>query len=192
MCFDWNKTKRRSRKTWAVFTCWLPWASLTFTVGISKVFIYQKQEIVTQQKGSGLCISCLHLCMCVCIYVIRGEKRQAGGPGEDANSCIPQSGAPKLVFIREAAWELQPANVCIRLACLDGKKISICLCKYQGEHEEEIPRHTYIRKTACQRYEASKKESDNLGIYVLRNDTSTKQLKHDRNLVQAGSQARPG
>lgn len=42
------------------------------------MFIYQKQEIVTQQKGSGLCISCLHPRMCVCVYVIRGEKRQAG------------------------------------------------------------------------------------------------------------------
>lgn len=40
--------------------------------------IYQKQEIVTQQKGSGLCISCVHLRVCVCVYVIRGEKRQAG------------------------------------------------------------------------------------------------------------------
>lgn len=128
------------------------------------MFIYQKQEIVTQQKGSGLCTSCLHPRMCVCVYVIRGETRQAG-PGEDAKQLHSSIRSSKISLHREAAFNgLQAADVCVRLACLTGKKISACLCTYQGEHEEEIPRHTYMRKTACQRCEASKKEADNLGI----------------------------
>lgn len=67
---DPEKPKRCSHAEFPGRLSLSPWGFLTF--------IYQKQEIVTQQKGSGFFISCIHLCMCVCVYVIRGEKRQAG------------------------------------------------------------------------------------------------------------------
>lgn len=74
--FNLNKTKedpqKHKRCLHAKFPGRLPLSPWGFLM-----FLYQKQEIVTQYKGSGLCISCIHLRMCVCVYVIGGEKRQA-------------------------------------------------------------------------------------------------------------------
>lgn len=60
--------------------------------------LYQKQEIVTQQKGkwpvrrlpSSMHV-CMRLCECACVYVcVEGEI--SGGSGMITNCCIPQSG----------------------------------------------------------------------------------------------------
>lgn len=139
---------------------------LTFTVGISDVHLSETGNSYTT-KGKwpvNKLHSSLHVCLCLCD---QGWKTSSG-LGEDANSCIPLSGAPKLVCIRKP--ERFRLKVCIGIACLNGKKISTCLGTYQDKYEEEIPRHTYTQtvkkqENACQRYKASRKETDNLGIY---------------------------
>lgn len=123
--FDLNKTKRGSRKTQAMSTCRVPWASLTFTVGISDVHLSETGNSYTTKRKWLLykLHSTLHVCLCLCD---QGWKTSSG-PGEDASSCIPQSGAPKLVFIGKQP-ERFSLKVCVGLACLNGKKISACLC----------------------------------------------------------------
>ena len=90
--------------------------------------LYQKQEVVTQQRGKWplhlrMCV-CVFVCVCVCVCAEEEEEEEvSGGRGMISNCCIPQSGTPKL-------------------ACCDGKSSRL----YQ---EATRPSEVQPRKFVC-------------------------------------------
>lgn len=107
-----NKTKEHPQKT---KTKWCSHAEFSGRLSLSPwgflMSLYQKQEIVTQQKGSGLWISCIHLHMCVCVYMNEQGWKNFKRAREGCKQLHSLNWNYRFSLHQEAAWEVLPLSL---------------------------------------------------------------------------------